>query len=943
MRSMISSLWIIVVAFQWATQARGDTDASADTVDSDGNGIQDRYEAGLAAKFVPAMVLDSRDNVSPEPVSFIGADSTDGLWVRLYNSAGQRKFDKRLLDVNPRGWDPPLIDQGIDGVIIKSNGNFSSLKSYVAYNGTPGESSESWANAAYHLIFHFEYTGGDGATFWRDSYRTEAENNSHADQVYAHLFKRSGTDEYVIQYWYFYPFNDWVNNHEGDWEHINVVVDSQDPELAQIERVEFYFHHRVLNRSNPGTDFYVSDETHPVIFTGGYGRDYRFLGTIGGKGPGGHGSYSSPGTWESVVFEDNFLLSDTDIDDQPNGLGRYIHWSEFQIEVIKDTSAYDFDANPEMSWLKARIRWGQPNTTSPGTWIPPVLSYIPGLSNIRKVPKSNDAPPGPRYNAAWGLVSAEDAYEGWTGTPPPVADSTWNMIHVPGDYTTISAAITAADSGTTIKINPGTYYESLTMKNGVNLASNYGIVTIRGSGPLSPALFNGVRDIKLEGLTFKGDYGGAEILNSTNITLTHCDFRLTTRAAGAAALYVSGASSSVDIDQCSFHNAGYGLNANGALYVTTTTNIGRVLPGKSRFYSNIYGIYITNNGSAYVPENNFSYPSPHNSTYDIYADSSVSFSINANNSFWGYHNESDSTRTPAVFHGNACCRIATGNPRSIPAAKPVSDSVSDRKRVASDLVKDAKDLLFAGQDAEAKAGFRQVFEAYADQKEEAIAALYGLVTAASKLEEGSQQYAKLVEFARTHATPEIRAAAAYLAIGLLHQEGHVDTVLAKMAAFEQAHSTSTLRPYLLLDKALLLEHSGDEEAAEDLFKQLALTYPSWPQAPLVRAKLQARGITLPSAKAGGGTLTAGAGPNPFNPSTTIRFHVPSSGYVSLVIYNVAGQVVKTVLRNRYLAAGRHAMIWEGQDAEGRSVASGVYLYRLTAGDRAVVRKITLIR
>lgn len=517
------------------------------------------------------------------------------------------------------------------------------------------------------------------------------------------------------------------------------------------------------------------------------------------------------------------------------------------------------------------------------------------------------------------------------------------MIQVPGDYATIGAAITAADSGTTIKINPGTYYESLTMKNGVNLASNYGIVTIRGSGPLSPALFNGVRDIKLEGLTFKGDYGGAEILNSTNITLTHCDFRLTTRAAGAAALYVSGASSSVDIDQCSFHNAGYGLNANGALYVTTTTNIGRVLPGKSRFYSNIYGIYITNNGSAYVPENNFSYPSPHNSTYDIYADSSVSFSINANNSFWGYHNESDSTRTPAVFHGNACCRIATGNPRSIPAAKPVSDSVSDRKRVASDLVKDAKDLLFAGQDAEAKAGFRQVFEAYADQKEEAIAALYGLVTAASKLEEGSQQYAKLVEFARTHATPEIRAAAAYLAIGLLHQEGHVDTVLAKMAAFEQAHSTSTLRPYLLLDKALLLEHSGDEEAAEDLFKQLALTYPSWPQAPLVRAKLQARGITLPSAKAGGGTLTAGAGPNPFNPSTTIRFHVPSSGYVSLVIYNVAGQVVKTVLRNRYLAAGRHAMIWEGQDAEGRSVASGVYLYRLTAGDRAVVRKITLIR
>ncbi len=71
MRIRIGSLWIVVFASIWATASYGtDVDTTADTVDSDGNGIQDRYEAGLAAKFVPAMVLDSRDNVSPEPVSF---------------------------------------------------------------------------------------------------------------------------------------------------------------------------------------------------------------------------------------------------------------------------------------------------------------------------------------------------------------------------------------------------------------------------------------------------------------------------------------------------------------------------------------------------------------------------------------------------------------------------------------------------------------------------------------------------------------------------------------------------------------------------------------------------------------------------------------------------------------------------------------------------------
>ncbi len=70
MRIRIGSLWIVVFASIWATASYG-----ADTVDSDGNGIQDRYEAGLAAKFVPAMVLDSRDNVSPEPISFNTIDA----------------------------------------------------------------------------------------------------------------------------------------------------------------------------------------------------------------------------------------------------------------------------------------------------------------------------------------------------------------------------------------------------------------------------------------------------------------------------------------------------------------------------------------------------------------------------------------------------------------------------------------------------------------------------------------------------------------------------------------------------------------------------------------------------------------------------------------------------------------------------------------------------
>ena len=529
------------------------------------------------------------------------------------------------------------------------------------------------------------------------------------------------------------------------------------------------------------------------------------------------------------------------------------------------------------------------------------------------------------------------------------------MIHVPGDHTTIGAAIAAADSGATIKINPGTYNETLSMKSGVNLASNYGTVTIYPSGTLNAvARFSGVHDISVEGINFSGLLVNAvEITNSTNISLKHCDFKLASRIDGAAALYVSGASSDVAVDQCSFHNAGYGLNANGSPVLVLTgpivdTRDGQI-DGKSQFYNNLYGIYLTQNGNISVPRNNFSYPSPHNSTKDIYAASNVHLNIDAQGCFWGYQDGSESLlRSPAVQHDGlyshgSSYSINTSNAQLQPLAKPVGDPVPDRKRVASDLVKDAMELLFAGKEDEAKAAFKLIFETYGDLKEEAIAALYGLVAAASKLDEGDLQKSELMKFARTHASPEVRAASAYLAIGLLHNTGHVDSALAKMADFEREYASSSLRPYLLLDKALLLEHRGEESKAKEVFKQLAQTYPTWGQAALVQTKLQARGISLPSSKVSARELSAVVAPNPFNSSTTLRFQVPESGTVSLVIYNVAGQVVKKVLEKQYLEAGHHSFLWDGRDAGGRPVASGVYLYRLSADKQAVVRKMTLLR
>ena len=83
-------------------------------------------------------------------------------------------------------------------------------------------------------------------------------------------------------------------------------------------------------------------------------------------------------------------------------------------------------------------------------------------------------------------------------------------------------------------------------------------------------------------------------------------------------------------------------------------------------------------------------------------------------------------------------------------------------------------------------------------------------------------------------------------------------------------------------------------------------------------------------------------PNPFNPSTEIRYQLPESGPVQLVVYDLLGQEVK-VLADGAAEAGVHSVTWSGVDGMGRPVGSGIYLVRMKAGEFVQVRKMTLAR
>ena len=83
-------------------------------------------------------------------------------------------------------------------------------------------------------------------------------------------------------------------------------------------------------------------------------------------------------------------------------------------------------------------------------------------------------------------------------------------------------------------------------------------------------------------------------------------------------------------------------------------------------------------------------------------------------------------------------------------------------------------------------------------------------------------------------------------------------------------------------------------------------------------------------------------PNPFNPQTKISFALPEAQHVELAVYSLDGRRIATLL-NENRGAGRHVVTWTGRDGDGRTVASGIYLYRIDAGPYSQVRKMTLMK
>jgi len=98
-------------------------------------------------------------------------------------------------------------------------------------------------------------------------------------------------------------------------------------------------------------------------------------------------------------------------------------------------------------------------------------------------------------------------------------------------------------------------------------------------------------------------------------------------------------------------------------------------------------------------------------------------------------------------------------------------------------------------------------------------------------------------------------------------------------------------------------------------------------------------LTVSTGSSAGGTGLDAAYPNPSNPSTTIRYSLGENSEVSLIIYDILGRQVRTLV-NEEMVSGKHNVVWNGINDRGTTVSSGVYFIRLTTRNKDGIKYFT---
>jgi hypothetical protein len=289
--------------------------------------ISKEQQIKLIDKFRPTMVLHSTDIteaknwVEPKDVSIFTRNNEVQLYHIYSNALGQGYISKGDITKTPEVY--KLFSE-------QSMYPFGLLSSFFDWSGrNPGE--------------------------WQQAYDRVCKN--YKPKVYATYFELE--DYYALQYYYFTPYNDFVNEHEGDWENVTVYVKKSESE--KIYSIEYMFHHYYIRIRNTPENAHLIDivNNHPIIYSGGEANVYN------GYGSGSHGLFPYPAKYYNVEYWSG-------VDEHVDGKGKIIYWNQFDIDYVLD----DYGSND----FYYPAYWGNPadNTYSDKTFVNGLVETING-------------------------------------------------------------------------------------------------------------------------------------------------------------------------------------------------------------------------------------------------------------------------------------------------------------------------------------------------------------------------------------------------------------------------------------------------------------------------------------------------------------------------------------------------------------------------------------
>lgn len=360
-------------------------------------------------------------------------------------------------------------------------------------------------------------------------------------------------------------------------------------------------------------------------------------------------------------------------------------------------------------------------------------------------------------------------------------------------------------------------------------------------------------------------------------------------------------------------------------------------------YNNFYGVYGDNTSA---PDLGIYSDQGHNGIYynndDVY--SSYGGTIYARYNWWGDYPASP-TVSYNVDYSNALDYDPTSGMGKIANATESAGNANNKLADGANAdtlgmaeVNLAHKIFLDGDYARALTQFEIITGKYSDHFS-GRRALAFVSRCLHKLNRRNEMVTRMNQLVQNHAGKEIFGLAQSLSTGELVKNGQYAEAIATSQTILNDFPNTTLAKYALYDLGSIYWYRlADQKTGETYYRQFIA---EWPDDDLTISASATLGEWNPKPDKGSAPGLANTHnvpakyalsqnfPNPFNPQTMIQYQLPEASRVTLTIYNLFGQEVRTLVAGQR-EAGYHAEIWDGRDDFGKRVASGVYFYRLSA-------------